>query len=227
MNKHAQVLTDAEETPIVAAASFKTEQRYRFHTFYHPYVCAFIHELNRHGVDGMLQRPVQIHPEVFEPRPPGKSTPAAPLDFRADLPAGRREPAIVGKLYPEEIVDFEGRCLRPLQLGAVLPRSAPDRRPAEQEPALRGGAALVPLHLRSDRHAPDGDARSATGAPSRSSCGLARTTSASTSLHPRSCCAAGGDPQPTAQLTDAEKDDLARNSRTPWRSGATTRSSRT
>ena len=42
------------------------------------------------------------------------------------------------------------RAVRELQLGAALPRPAHHRGASEQEPALRRGAALVPLHLRSD-----------------------------------------------------------------------------
>ena len=44
------------------------------------------------------------------------------------------------------------RAVRQLQLGAALPHPADDRRASEQEPALRRGAALVPLHLRPDRN---------------------------------------------------------------------------
>src|SRR2546423_6002201 len=31
-------------------------KRYRFQTFYHPYVCPLLRELNRNGIDGLLQR---------------------------------------------------------------------------------------------------------------------------------------------------------------------------
>ena len=44
------------------------------------------------------------------------------------------------------------RRLRPVQLGDLLPRAADDRDQAEPEPAVRRGAALVPLHLRPHRH---------------------------------------------------------------------------
>ena len=40
---------------------------FRFRTFYHPYVSAFIRELNRNGVDGLLQRKVQIDPKSILP----------------------------------------------------------------------------------------------------------------------------------------------------------------
>src|SRR5262245_53693721 len=33
---------------------YETEKHYLFETFYHPYVCEFIRQLKRHGVDGLL-----------------------------------------------------------------------------------------------------------------------------------------------------------------------------
>ena len=48
-------------------------------------------------------------------------------------------------------LDFTRRRVRRLQLGALLPRAAHGRDPPEQERALRGRAALVPLRLRPDR----------------------------------------------------------------------------
>src|SRR5262249_36694792 len=38
------------------------ERQYRFHTFYHPYVCRFTRELNRGGLDNLLQRSNQTEP---------------------------------------------------------------------------------------------------------------------------------------------------------------------
>ena len=38
------------------------ERQYRFHTFYHPYVCRFTSELNRGGLDNLLQRSNQTEP---------------------------------------------------------------------------------------------------------------------------------------------------------------------
>src|SRR5262245_54843086 len=32
----------------------ETEKHYLFDTFYHPYVCEFIKQLNRYGIDGLL-----------------------------------------------------------------------------------------------------------------------------------------------------------------------------
>ena len=39
---------------------------YRFETFYHPYVSEFVKYLNRDGIDGLLQRPVQFLGSLFE-----------------------------------------------------------------------------------------------------------------------------------------------------------------
>ena len=36
------------------------EYHYKFSNFYHPYVCGFISQLNKDGIDGLLQRPMQL-----------------------------------------------------------------------------------------------------------------------------------------------------------------------
>jgi hypothetical protein len=72
-----------------------TEKRYRFQTFYHPYVCPFLRELNRNGIDGLLQRPVQVTPEKF-------LVPPQTFDFNASY-----EPEPIVELpHPIEDVDF-------------------------------------------------------------------------------------------------------------------------
>jgi len=76
---------------------------YRFQTFYHPYVNAFVHELNRNGVDGMLQRVVQTDPARFLPRAPS-GPPPQPLNFFRDYQPQR---TIVDTIYPKEEVEFE------------------------------------------------------------------------------------------------------------------------
>jgi hypothetical protein len=43
-------------------------RRYRALPFYHPYTLLFIRELNRSGLDGLLNRQVQTKPETFIPR---------------------------------------------------------------------------------------------------------------------------------------------------------------
>ena len=82
-----------EDTSLTMAhaslATAVSEKTYRFETFYHPYVCEYVKHLNREGLDGLLQRPVQL---------------LNSLDFFKDtyLPTD-----IVDKPYPYEDVDFE------------------------------------------------------------------------------------------------------------------------
>jgi receptor-binding and translocation channel-forming TcA subunit of Tc toxin/ABC toxin-like protein/neuraminidase-like protein/putative peptidoglycan binding protein/virulence plasmid A protein len=87
-------------------ANYRTEKVYHFQTFYHPYVCAFVRELNRDGVDGLLQRKVQTEPHLFLPRPPSGSTPQ-PLDFKETYRPDEVSHPIVVEPYPTEDVDFE------------------------------------------------------------------------------------------------------------------------
>jgi len=75
---------------------------YRFKTFYHPYLCAFIGELNHKGVDGLLQRRIQIDPQSFLPTLSSGQT-SLPLDFQREY----KPTPIVTKPYPAENVDFE------------------------------------------------------------------------------------------------------------------------
>ena len=60
---------------------------YTFQTFYHPYVSAFVGELNRHGVDGLLQRDVQLSPARFVPR---RRQPRSHGHWTSRKPTGRR-----------------------------------------------------------------------------------------------------------------------------------------
>ena len=81
-------------------------------------------------------------------RRPGTTTLELPL-----APAMYQPGAVRRRAVPEARDRRQRR--RPvldLQLGAVLPRAAADRDAPEQEPALRGGAALVPLRVRPDEH---------------------------------------------------------------------------
>lgn len=52
------------ENPVQGSDSiiltYYTEKHYLFETFYHPYVCEFIRQLKRDGIDGLLQRANQI-----------------------------------------------------------------------------------------------------------------------------------------------------------------------
>ncbi|HSI77230.1 MAG TPA: hypothetical protein VK957_15115, partial [Lunatimonas sp.] len=43
-------------------------RRYRFLPFYHPYTMLFIREFNRGGIDGLLNRSIQINPQAFSPK---------------------------------------------------------------------------------------------------------------------------------------------------------------
>ena len=81
---------------------FRPRNGYLFQTHYHPYVCAFVRELNRDGVDGLLQRKIQTEPWLFLPRAPGAPAPE-PLNF-----ANTYQPtSLIGNPYPKEDVDFE------------------------------------------------------------------------------------------------------------------------
>ena len=42
-------------------------RKYRFMPFYHPYTMLFIRELNRNGIDGVLNRSIQSKPESYPP----------------------------------------------------------------------------------------------------------------------------------------------------------------
>jgi hypothetical protein len=66
---------------------------YRFHTFYHPDLPLFMSELNRSGIDGLLQREIQIHKASFNfvneySSRPGyvdcEKTPTEDVDFEDD-----------------------------------------------------------------------------------------------------------------------------------------------
>ena len=83
---------------------YLTEKQYRFQTFYHPYVCLFVRELNRDGIDGLLQRPIQTEPQIF----PGKPS----FNFYSyyspteAVIKGESLPEDPFPLYPKEDVDF-------------------------------------------------------------------------------------------------------------------------
>jgi hypothetical protein len=68
-----------------------TERFYRFGSFQHPYVCEFIRQLNRDGIDGVMQRTLQVdsHSDYF--------TSAYVPQLDIDTP------------YPRDEVDFDYR----------------------------------------------------------------------------------------------------------------------
>ena len=74
---------------------FRASKKYKFETFYHPYVSAFIKALYIGGIDGLLQRPLQLWPENFM---------LEPFDFKSTY-----DPAPIvmnDDHYPDEDVDF-------------------------------------------------------------------------------------------------------------------------
>jgi hypothetical protein len=44
---------------------YRSEKRYRFEEFVHPYICLFVRAFNRDGIDGLLQRPTQLATQEF------------------------------------------------------------------------------------------------------------------------------------------------------------------
>ncbi|MEX2307779.1 MAG: neuraminidase-like domain-containing protein [Pirellulales bacterium] len=71
-------------------------RRYRFEAFYHPHACLFVRELNRDGIDGLLQRPLQLEPHTF-------LDPPQAFDFAA---AYDPDPRVVLQPHLQEDVDF-------------------------------------------------------------------------------------------------------------------------
>lgn len=90
---------------IVICKSFLFESRYTFYSFYHPYVKAFIRELNRDGVKALFQREVQTKPYLFLPRQASGGK-AEPLDFKKTYEPHKVAKPIVLEPYPQEEVDF-------------------------------------------------------------------------------------------------------------------------
>ncbi len=84
-----------------------TRPAFRFHTFYHPYVCLFIRELNRFGVDGILNRKIQVEPwNVAGQRPFDFARTYSPTRPPVTNPP---TPPLVAEPYPVEDVDFSPR----------------------------------------------------------------------------------------------------------------------
>jgi hypothetical protein len=78
----------------------KKEKRYRFRTFYHPFVCAFMRQLNQDGVDGLLQRQLQLSPAAF-------MSPPTSFSFLNRYKPHELPKQVVIEPYPVEDVDFE------------------------------------------------------------------------------------------------------------------------
>ena len=104
---------------------------------YHPYVCTFIRELNRDGIDGLLQRATAARPARRHVRRRSMAPTVARSTSRYPR-RGRR--LLLRGAYA--VYNWELFFHAPLLIAGT----------AEPEPAVRGGAAVVPLHLRPDRH---------------------------------------------------------------------------
>ena len=122
------------------------ELEYRFYTHSHPYVGELVQRVLEgrgpfrvptpsFGQDlGQWRTASALYDEIFSP------TSYQPNNGVTVLSSESRSKT---RFRPQ-------RSLRGLQLGTVLPRAADRRDPPQQEPALRGGDALVSLRLRSD-----------------------------------------------------------------------------
>jgi hypothetical protein len=88
------------------ASNYRTERlpvflpktRYQFETFYHPYVCLFIRELNRFGISGLLKRDIQTSPTTISQKPS--------LNFTVDYEPVKFIVSVVKSPYPIEDVSF-------------------------------------------------------------------------------------------------------------------------
>lgn len=72
-----------------------TARKYRFLPFYHPYTLLFIRELNRDGIDGLLNRKIQTKPEAYVPKNDFNFSPYSPTTS-----------VIVDATTQRDIVDF-------------------------------------------------------------------------------------------------------------------------
>ncbi|KAF2012900.1 hypothetical protein BU24DRAFT_484769 [Aaosphaeria arxii CBS 175.79] len=88
MNRNIDKL-DLSRIDVKIDSIFPRKKVYKFSSFYHPFVTEFTKHLNRDGIDGLLQRPVQLSKRVF---------------FGAAFDPNR---AHVAGSYPEEEVDFD------------------------------------------------------------------------------------------------------------------------
>ncbi len=133
-----------------------TRMRYRMYPFYHPYTALFLRELDRSGIDRLLTRRLQQSPQTYFP---GNS-----FGFAADyLPGPTTD---VDPTAATDRVDFE-----PYGAYSIYNWETFFHAPlliatqAEPEPAVRGGDALVPLHLRPDERRGPPDTAALLGHP--------------------------------------------------------------
>ncbi len=50
-----KAITSAPQTALTLSSEATSERKYAFQTFYHPYTCTFIQQLNRYGLEGLLR----------------------------------------------------------------------------------------------------------------------------------------------------------------------------
>ncbi len=98
----SSILADPQKSASQAGPGFLIRGlRYLFQTFYHPYISAFLRELNKNGIEGLLKRKIQTEPHIFLPRLPSGQV-ITSLNFESEY-----EPEIiVREPYPIEDVDF-------------------------------------------------------------------------------------------------------------------------
>lgn len=89
----------AEESGAYSVVISRYDYSYRFYPFYHPYVDQFIKALNLNGVDGLLQRPMQLLSD-------GKLHPIKRNLFTFDYKPKTKTEALVDTSYPKEKVEF-------------------------------------------------------------------------------------------------------------------------
>jgi hypothetical protein len=98
-NAPASYMPAENEVHNVQRLSMRPNTRYSFHNFYHPFGCAMISVLNRHGLSRMLGRDFQCEPYRFLPM--GAS--AVPFDFQTVYAPS---PEVVSQPFPAEEMDF-------------------------------------------------------------------------------------------------------------------------
>jgi hypothetical protein len=87
---------------LLHVSTINTELKsYRFHIFYHPYLCLFIRELNRYGVDGLFRRPISDRPYLIL-NPPEDSV-FLESEFQTTYDPNKSR---VASPYPIEDLDF-------------------------------------------------------------------------------------------------------------------------
>jgi hypothetical protein len=91
----ANVFEMLEVEPGYTITKYRIDKRFAFQPFYHPFACLFMRELNRDGVDGLLQRRLQLNPESF-------LSPPTAFSFNNVY----HPKPVVTKPYPKEDVDF-------------------------------------------------------------------------------------------------------------------------